>query len=59
MVRTLTKNSTTRTATVRARGPKLGLVDSKGYQCFIGTIMPQLECEDLNAAVLNRMGDRR
>lgn len=40
-------------------GPKWGLADSKVYQCFVGTIMPHLECEDLNAAVLNRMGGRR
>jgi len=58
-MRTLTKNSTTRTATVRDHGPKWGLAYSKVYQCFVGTIMPHLECEDLNAAVLNRMGGRR
>ena len=42
-----------------AHGPKWGLAYSKVYQCFVGTIMPHLECEDLNAAVLNRMGGRR
>ena len=40
-------------------GPKWGLAYSKVYQCFVGTIMPHLECEDLNAAVLKRMGVRR
>ena len=42
-----------------AHGPKWGLAYSKVYQCFVGTIMPHLECEDLNAAVLKRMGGRR
>lgn len=41
------------------RGPKWGLAYSKVYQCFVGTIMPHLECEDLNAEMLNRMGGRR
>jgi hypothetical protein len=40
-------------------GPKWGLAYSKVYHCFVGTIMPHLECEDLNAEVLNRMGGRR
>jgi hypothetical protein len=40
-------------------GSKWGLAYSKVYQCFVGTIMPQLECEDLNAEVLHRMGGRR
>ena len=40
-------------------GPKWGLAFSEVYRCFVGTIMPHLECEDLNAAVLNRMGGRR
>jgi hypothetical protein len=52
---TSTKDSTTRTATVRARGAKVGLADGEVYQCFIGTIMPQLECGDLHAEVLHRM----
>lgn len=58
-MRTLTKKSTTRTATVRAHGPKRGLACSEVYQCFTGTIMQQLVCEDLNAEVLKRMGGRR
>ena len=56
---TSTKNGTTRTATVREGGAKLGLVDSKVYQCFVGTVMPRLECEDLHAEVLHRTGGRR
>jgi len=42
-----------------AHGPKWGLAYSKVYQCFVGTIIPHLECDDLNAAVLKRMGVRR
>jgi hypothetical protein len=40
-------------------GPKWGLAYSKVYQCFVGTIMPHLECEDLNAEVLNRIRGHR
>ena len=42
-----------------AHGPKWGLAYSKVYQRFTGTIMLHLECEDLNAEVLKRMGGRR
>ena len=40
-------------------GPKWGLAYSKVYQCFVGTIMPHLECEDLNAGFLNRIRGQR
>ena len=42
-----------------AHGPKWGLAYSKVYQCFVGTIMPHLECEDLNAGFLNRIRGHR
>jgi hypothetical protein len=42
-----------------AHGPKWGLAFSKVYQCFVGTIMPHLECEDLNAGFLNRIRGHR
>lgn len=56
---TLPKNSTTRTATVRARGPQWGLASGRVYRCFVGKIMPHLERENLNAEVLHYMGDCR
>jgi len=40
-------------------GPNWGLAYSKVYQCFVGTIMPHIECEDCNAAALKCVGDRR
>ena len=42
-----------------AHAPKWGLAYSKVYQCFTGTIMLHIECEDLNAGFLNHISGRR